>query len=124
MHKIERLIFPEPIAQVLTHTLEIFKDEQLFEEGGENHIPKGYSELANVYAWNILGTILLNRFFDGEPIQFKDEEQVMSAINSVIANVTIDSLKDYGILDSIEDENGEDIIFLTEKGKNIKLNNK
>lgn len=46
------------------------------------------------------------------------EEQFYEAFRDVKIRVALQTLKQKNLIDSIEDENGEEIFFLTEKGKN------
>jgi hypothetical protein len=59
----------------------------------------------------------LSKFINGEPLEFASNEEANNTINSIVGSITIDLLKEKGVVDSIEDENGKEVFFLTTKGK-------
>jgi len=62
---------------------------------------------------------LLEKFLKGEDLELVEEE-----INDIISKTTVDtvisSIKRKGLLNTIDDENGEEILFLTDLGKKVR----
>lgn len=72
----------------------------------------------------ILCDFLTEKFINGYinidgSVTINDDEEFMGVLSMIVASSTLDSLKEKGMLDSFEDETGEDMFFLTKKGKEI-----
>ena len=61
---------------------------------------------------------LTKKFIDGDTIIF-DEEEILKIFQQLVGNVSLISLRRKGLVDTIENENGEEIVFLTKEGKNL-----
>ncbi len=48
-------------------------------------------------------------------------EQAENLLNRAMINQSLESLIERGLVGTIEDENGEEIVYLTEKGKNAEF---
>ena len=72
-------------------------------------------------AVNTFGKNIFQNFInDGELImRYETDEAALEAMGLFIACLDLMHLKHLGLTDSIQDENGEDIFFLTQKGKII-----
>jgi hypothetical protein len=65
----------------------------------------------------------LERWLKGEDmIDLIEEDRLEKILNDALLETVCNSLRRKGIIDSIEDENGKDILFLTSLGKKIKEN--
>lgn len=63
----------------------------------------------------------LQKWLKGEDMQDLIEgDDLEKILNDALLETVLNSLKKKGIVDSIEDENGKDILFLTSQGKKIK----
>lgn len=84
-------------------------------EEGENVTEKHIEESVV----SVIGEKALQNFLKtGDPtVHIEDEEEGVKLINNIFTNSIINKLRDDGFLDTIENENGEEIIFLTQKGK-------
>lgn len=60
---------------------------------------------------------VLQKFLNNEDELRLSESEALDCVHYAIFQKAVKGLKEKGIVDTIEDENGEDIIFLTEKGK-------
>lgn len=76
------------------------------------------------FTLNYLCDILTAKFIDGEleedltqPV-FEPKEEI-KILSEIITGSRMESLKKKGVFDSIEDENGEELFFLTPLGENI-----
>ena len=68
-----------------------------------------------------LGPVILKEFIEtGDTvINFETEEDAIKMVNGIIVESALLSLKKKGIVDSIENENGEEIYWLTKEGKEV-----
>jgi hypothetical protein len=66
----------------------------------------------------ILCKSALQKFLDDGEMMWSEEE-VYDALNLAEVRSLIVELFEEGLVDSIEDENGEEIVWLTEKGKRV-----
>ena len=60
---------------------------------------------------------MLPKFLKGEELMITEKE-VDILLRICLAEISMTALKEKGLIDFMEDENGEEVIFLTEKGKN------
>jgi predicted transcriptional regulator len=47
------------------------------------------------------------------------EEEFVDCCNQAVAHTLIRDLNNEGLVDSIEDENGEEVVWITEKGREV-----
>jgi len=67
---------------------------------------------------DLLCKMALDKFLcDGE--MHWGEEEVVDCCNQAVAHTLIRDLKNEGLVDSIEDENGEEVVWITEKGREV-----
>jgi len=69
-----------------------------------------------------INDFLLKKFLKDSDLYFKDEEEAIQLTKEIYVHVSIESLRLRGLIDTIEDEKGETVIFLTEKGKEQRNN--
>jgi hypothetical protein len=69
----------------------------------------------------ICSKIGLPKFLKGEDLLFKDQEEAYNFLNHIYVELAIRSLIKKGLVDSIENEEGEEMIFLTQKGKELNI---
>jgi predicted transcriptional regulator len=72
------------------------------------------------YALEYFCEKLTQKFIDGESIGDSDlftENEMDIFLNEIMVGSIISQLQDEGIIDSIENENEEEVFFLTQKGK-------
>lgn len=110
-------IFPEPIVEVINRVFNILENNS---EAGNfftsPDIAKGYEDIARVSLYNLIGDYLLPKFIAGEELIFESVEAFDELIKHCIVEVTLQSLMDIGLVNSFEDEDGEDKFFLTKEG--------
>jgi predicted transcriptional regulator len=110
----EKIKFPDKIQEKIELFLEATKQSGLFEN--EYEIPKGYSQVAQTHLWNMVGEMLISKFISGDDYTLT-ESQATEVITHTILQTNLDSLMDSGLIDGIENENGEMVYFTTNKGK-------
>jgi len=66
----------------------------------------------------ILCESALHKFLSSNEMMWSEEE-VYDALNTAEVRSQLNVLFDEGLLDSIEDENGQEVVWLTDKGKQI-----
>lgn len=117
MVSLEKKVCPQPVQdQINLLTFDL-------EESGffiSKEIPEGYHENAKIHLWNIVADILIKKFIDGDPLYIADsEDELNRLLTRVCVYTCMDSMVDKGLLNSFDDENGEEQFFLTEKGKEV-----
>ena len=66
----------------------------------------------------IINKFMLPKFLNGQDLLLTEDE-VKKLFCLLISGISIESLKLKGLVDTIENEKGETIIFLTQEGKEI-----
>lgn len=73
------------------------------------------------YSFNLLCEKLTEKFILGELDDENglfEEEEMNQILTEMIVSTHLENLIKKGLVDSVEDENGEEVFFLTESGKN------
>jgi len=65
---------------------------------------------------NIINKFLFPKFIDGEELLLVEEE-IGVLYKECVVEISLQSLKERGLIDMMENEDGEEMIFLTEGGK-------
>jgi len=104
--------YPDTVKEFMEESIKdlhyFFENENFFitpEEG-----IKSYNEIvgpAAVKSWVETGEVCF------------DDENMTQLLVKIITNCAINSMKEIGLVDSIEDENGEEVMWLTNKGKEL-----
>lgn len=98
-------IYPEVVENTLDVLLESITDMEF-------KIPMDFNALRDV-----LGTVLFEHWLTGsDEIPF-DEDGLSKLLNRASAITLVQQMEQEGLMDSIEDGMGNDIVFLTQKGK-------
>ena len=76
------------------------------------------------YATYRLSLTLTDKFINGELLNENDnvvfdEDEMETILTEIIVQNALDNLKNKGIIDSVLNEDNEEIFFLTQEGKNI-----
>ena len=66
----------------------------------------------------MLSDIALNKFINGTEMIWSESE-FYETINLAFAHTQIDNLKELKLIDSIENEHGEEVVWLTDMGKEL-----
>jgi hypothetical protein len=108
--------YPSIVSEKANDFIEILKDIDFFEE---NEIEIDSSIV------NLICEKLIKKFIDGlisesdEVFDYLSEDEINSLLTEIITLSALNSLKDKGIIDSIENEYNEEMFFLTEEGKKL-----
>jgi hypothetical protein len=95
--------YPQPVTEALEFGMESFS----------NYIKEEKINTKVIY--EEMGDRLLKKFIDGEPMTWTEDE-VLDIMNVSLVNTIIEGLIESGYVKSIEDENGVEYIWATEKG--------
>ena len=106
---IEKNNWPEPVAELTSLAVMAFKAEGLFE---------AEPELLEDWFYEALAEIAFPKFVAGTDMWWSEDE-IDNAINRGLAYSITLKFKEEGLMVWIEDENGDQMIFLTEKGKKV-----
>ena len=75
------------------------------------------------FAIKYLSDILTDKFisgdFDFEENDLFTEEEFEKCLKEIVAGTILSELKDKGLIESYEDDNTEELFFLTDKGKGL-----
>jgi hypothetical protein len=103
----ERIIFPEPVEDTLDLLINELKGLDFF---NDPNIPEGYGESCEVHLRNYAGEQLLQCFINGEELLF-DEREFEVILQKAIIGCCLDSLLDNDLIDTIQNENGENVFW-------------
>lgn len=99
--------YPASVSELTEKLLSVLEDEKFFlAEGADYDI-----------TFKRFADSCLNRWISGEDLENIPEDEFSNILNLSIIQSDLNGLAERGVLDVIEDENGEDKYFLTEKGK-------
>ena len=100
--------YPPSVSEMTEKLLESLTEEKFFEEEQADYdiTFKRFADSA------------LSKWVKGNDIEDFSEEEFSSILRYSIVESDLVRLNKKGLLDSMEDENGETVYFLTEKGKN------
>lgn len=96
--------YPDPVQVLVNTSMHVANGCDLFEDIDPEVLEKQLCESA------------LDKFLGSGEMYWEDEEFIDN-LNLATINTQIKSLKEHGLLDSIEDEKGEEIVWITEKGR-------
>lgn len=107
--------YPVTVQEWLDNLYDYLKTEGFF-EGEELE----YSNEENVMSsfYDIVGKSALQSWLENGDIRI-EEEELTKLLYQVVIKVHVEELRKSGMVDSIEDENGEEVMWLTPKGKDI-----
>jgi hypothetical protein len=78
------------------------------------------------FAKNHISDILTEKFINGDTDLSEDEifneDEFETLLREIVAGTILNELKTRGLLNSYEDDNTEEMFFLTEKGKKVLKN--
>lgn len=67
----------------------------------------------------VVGPILFDQWMQGEISGFVDGNEMLKVLQRVVVTSVLDKLQEQGLIDSIDNEDGEEMVFLTQRGKEI-----
>ena len=98
----------------------IEKSRTIIEALDENDFFKDNDINDKSVAFDVLCENLTEKFIagelDDEPVAF-DEEEFHEILTKIVVTTHLNSLQGKGLIDSVTDENGEELFFLTDLGK-------
>jgi hypothetical protein len=99
--------YPPSVSEITEKLLESLTEEKFFEEEQADYdiTFKRFADSA------------LSKWVKGDDMEDFSEEEFSSILRYSIVESDLVRLNKKGLLDSMEDENGETVYFLTEKGK-------
>lgn len=98
--------YPEAVQELLKPTMEIAVSSGLTDNIRIEILEK------------MLCDIALKKFFGGSEMIW-GEEEFSETINLAFAHTQIENLRDLNLIDSIENEEGEEVVWLTDEGKEL-----
>lgn len=67
----------------------------------------------------VLGELFNAKFLASEPLMFSSDEEIKETLGLIILESTFNSLMAKGLVDMVNDENGEKIHFVTKDGEDV-----
>jgi hypothetical protein len=104
--------YPDTVQEFMDESVKdlhyFFEDEKFFvtpEEG------------INAYH-KVMGPVALKSWMETGEVYFEDDK-IAEVLVKTITSCALDSMKSIGLIDSMPDENGDEVMWLTEKGKEL-----
>ena len=92
----------------------------------ETNFFEDYEIKVTDFARNHISDMLTNKFISGDTDLTEDEifteEEYETLLREIVAGTILNELKTKGLVNSYEDDNTEEMFFLTEKGKKMLKN--
>lgn len=102
-------MFPESVLETANAVYDIFEEDIVKKTEKD-------PEFCRPICMDIFSEFFLPKFLNGEDLTMS-ESDVGPLYFQCITNVSIESLKQKGLINTIEDESGEEVVWLTEEGK-------
>lgn len=118
----DKVLFPDSVRDALNKLTTAVEEVGFFDD--PNEIPPDHIEQAKTNLWNIAGEELLCKFIAGSTDFLLNEEEVNKILTHTIIQTNLDSLMEDKLIDGIENEHGEMVYWLTNKGKDVNDANK
>lgn len=110
-------IYPKPVEEYAISIMEVLDDEEWsFFEDPDNDFQD--INKAKEITYNLILEYFLPLFIKGEELVFQSAQDIENILERTILTYTLDNLIKKGLVNHIDNEDGEELIFLTEKGKN------
>ena len=106
--------FPDSVQEQITKFVNALEEDQFFDD--PISFPPNSKEIAMIHLWNYVGEALLSKFITGSEDLITEDEMDKILMNTVV-QTNLDSLMKDGLIDGIENEDGEMVYWMTEKGK-------
>jgi hypothetical protein len=103
-------MYPESVEKV---SLDIY---ECFEEDLVKIISRKDAKWCKEISLEVIRKFMLPKFLNGDELLLTEEE-VPKLYGKCMADLTLASLKERGLVDMMEDENGKEMIFLTKDGR-------
>jgi predicted transcriptional regulator len=100
-------VYPDSVSKLTEKLLEGLEEEGFFEREGADY---------NITFKRFADSVFKN-WLSGEDLDSISEEEFSKILNLSIIQSDLEGLKNRGVLETIENEEGEPMYFLTEKGK-------
>ena len=104
-------MYPQPVEEIAERIYECIKEDLL-------PITSKSAEWCKNISIEEISKFMMPKFLNGDELLLAEKE-VSQLFSMCITSLTVNSLKEKGYIDSILDENGEEIIFLTSTGKKV-----
>lgn len=115
MVSLERKCCPDSVRDVINDYISSVEESGFFISP---EIPQGYEENGKIYLWNLLVDNLIKKFIDGDDLILTLNEFEVVLTRTCVYTM-MDRMVDKGFLDTFENENGEEMFFITEEGKKV-----
>jgi len=108
--------YPKIVVDKTNEFVDVLNNINFFEE---NEVQVDFSII------DLICKKLVKKFIDGQlsddeyVYDYFSEEEISGLLHEIIVLGTLNSLREKGIIDCIENENNEEMFFLTKEGKKI-----
>ena len=83
------------------------------------NFPPKTKDNAKSHLWNYVGEILVTKFIEGSEENSVTEDEMEVILTKTIIQTNLDSLMGEKLIDGIENEHGEMVYWVTDKGKEV-----
>lgn len=105
----ENIIYPQPVLDMTKEVIADLHKSDFFNK----------EECTVKAAESILNELFNDKFLAGNPIAFSSDEEINETLGFIILESTFGSLMEKGLIDMIDDENGNRIPFVTKDGEAV-----
>lgn len=116
----KKVHLPDSVRERVEEFVNVTKTIGFFDDPLD--IPEGYKENGEIHLWNNAAEHYLSNFISGNEDKLLTEDQALEILNKTIINTNLDSLMDQGLIDGIENEDGEMVYWATDEGKKVAKN--
>ena len=114
--KVEKTKFPLSVQERVEKFVQALEEDEFFND--PLSFPPNSEEMAKIHLWNFVGEALLSRFIAGSDEMVTEDEMDKILMNTII-QTNLDSLMKDDLIDGIENEHGEMVYWVTDKGKKV-----
>ena len=100
--------YPDQVNKYVVDVVDLLLEDGFFQE----------EEIDPRIFYRVLADRILQNWLQNVPLKL-DEKEMMEVITRAAASSVLENLKKKGVINSVEDEDGEEHFFLTEEGKKI-----
>jgi hypothetical protein len=100
--------YPDQVNKYVVDVVDLLLEDGFFQE----------EEIHPRIFYRVLADRILQNWLQNVPLKL-DEKEMMEVITRAAASSVLENLKKKGVINSVEDEDGEEHFFLTEEGKKI-----
>ena len=117
MVTVEKIKLPQSIEERVQQFVNALEEDHFFDD--PINFPPKTKDNAKSHLWNYVGEILVTKFIEGSEETSITEDEMEAILTKTIIQTNLDSLMGEKLIDGIENERGEMVYWVTDKGKEV-----